>query len=154
LNYNQIGLGLETLGPLWDFRINGYLPVGRKTTSPYGAEFAGFSGHNLLVSQKYQFGMKGADAELGFHFGKTEHFDFYAAAGPYYFIGEVGPNTWGGKARVAGMYKEYVTLEVSDSYDKMFHNNFQGQITLTLPFGGRSRVKSKEACQSCNRTEA
>lgn len=27
-NYNQVGLGLEALGDFWDFRINGYLPVG------------------------------------------------------------------------------------------------------------------------------
>ena len=31
-NSNQIGAGLETLGELFDFRINGYLPVGAKTS--------------------------------------------------------------------------------------------------------------------------
>lgn len=149
LHYNQVGMGLETLGTLLDFRINGYLPVGRKITAPYNAEFDRFSGHYLLLSQKLQFAMKGADAEIGFHFGKSENFDFYGAIGPYYFIGEIGPNTWGGKARLAGMYKEYITVEVSNSYDRMFHNNFQGQLTFTLPFGERSRVKTTQACNSC-----
>ncbi|HSX37679.1 MAG TPA: inverse autotransporter beta domain-containing protein [Chlamydiales bacterium] len=154
LHYNQVGVGLETLGKLWDFRLNGYLPVGKKSTSPYDTRFDGFSGHYLLLSQKRQFAMKGADAEIGFHFGKTENFDFYAAAGPYYYIGPIGPNTWGGRARLAAMFKEYITLEVSDSYDRMFHNNFQGQLTLSLPFGGRSRVKPTNACHSCKLADA
>lgn len=154
LHYNQVGIGLETLGTLWDFHINGYLPVGKKITSPYDIEFDKFSGHRLLLSQKRQFSMKGADAEIGFHFGKSHNFDFYTAAGPYYYIGEIGHNTWGGKARLAGMYKEYITVEVSNSYDRIFRNNFQGQITFTLPFGSRSRVKKTKDCNSCKLASA
>ena len=135
LNANQIGAGIETLGELFDFRINGYLPVGKKTSQPHDAVFGTFSGHYMLVSQKYQSAMKGADAEFGFHFGKTESFDFYAAAGPYYFIGEIDPSTWGGKARIAGTFKDILTLEISDSYDSTFHNKFQGQISLSYSFG-------------------
>ena len=150
-HYNQIGLGLETLGTLWDIRLNGYLPVGRKVSSPYNVEFGGFFGNSMLVSQKYQFAMKGADAEMGFHFGKSRLFDFYAATGPYYYIGEVGGNTWGGKGRIAGMFKEYITLELSDSYDRMFRNNFQCQLTFSLPFGGTSKVKKRCDTSSCNK---
>ena len=154
LHYNQVGVGLETLGTLWDFRINGYLPVGKKITSPYGIKFDKFSGNQLVLSQKRQFSMKGADAEVGFHFGKSHNFDFYAAAGPYYYIGQIGHNTWGGKARLSGMYKEYITVELSNSYDRMFHNNFQGQVTFTLPFGNRSRVKKTKNCNSCKMADA
>ncbi len=82
MHSNQIGVGLETLGELFDFRINGYLPVGAKTSAPYDSVFGSFSGHSLLVSQKVLSAMKGADAELGFHFGTSKSFDFYAAAGP------------------------------------------------------------------------
>lgn len=91
LRSNQIGVGLETLGELFDFRINGYFPVGTKISDPYHTAFKTFSGHHMILSQKYQSAMKGADAEFGFHFGKTESFDFYAAAGPYYFIGKKLP---------------------------------------------------------------
>ncbi len=153
-HYNQMGVGLETLGRSWDFRINGYLPVGKKITSPYDTGFDQFSGHHMLLSQKYQFAMKGADAEVGFHFGKSRLFDFYAAAGPYYYIGEIGDNTWGGKGRISGTFKDYITLEIRDSYDRMFHDNFQGQLTFTLPFGGKSRVKKKESRSSCKMADA
>ena len=142
-NASQIGAGLETLGELFDFRINGYLPVGRKTSAPYNAAFAYFSGHSMHISQTYQSAMKGADAEFGFHFGKSKNFDFYAAAGPYYFIGEVAPATWGGKARISGIFKDILTVEISDSYDRTFRNKFQGQVGLTLSLGPKSKVKEK-----------
>jgi hypothetical protein len=139
--YNQVSLGLETLGKLWDLRVNGYLPVGGKVSKPYHVGFAGFSGNSILVDRKFQYAMKGIDGEVGFHFGKTADFDFYGAAGPYYFKGEMGKGAIGGKVRLAGYYKKYVTLEVSDSFDNVFHNNVQGQLTLTLPFGPKSKLK-------------
>jgi len=148
---NQIGAGIETLGELFDFRINGYLPVGTKISSPYDSTFETFSGNYMLVSQKYQSAMKGANAEFGFHFGKSALFDFYAAAGPYYFIGKIDPATWGGKARISGTFKDILTLEISDSYDRTFHNKFQGQISLSFSFGPKSKVKEQgRACKVAN----
>jgi hypothetical protein len=148
---NQVGVGLETLGELFDFRINGYLPVGAKISDPYDTDFRTFSGNCMLLSQKYQSAMKGSDAEFGFHFGKSKSFDFYAAAGPYYFIGKKAPTTWGGKARIAGIFKDILTLEISDSYDRTFHNKFQGQISLSFSFGPQSKVKERRrTCKVAN----
>lgn len=150
-NSNQVGVGLETLGEIFDFRINGYLPVGTKISDPYHTDFKGFSGHHLLLSQKFQSAMKGADAEFGFHFGKSKSFDFYAAAGPYYFIGKKAHTTWGGKARIMGVFKDILALEISDSYDRTFHNKFQGQISLNYSFGPKSKVKEKgRTCKEAN----
>jgi len=154
LDFNQIGLGLETLGELFDFRINGYLPVGKKTSNPWDGAFVEFSGHHMIISQKYQVGMKGTDAEFGFHFGKSRNFDFYAAAGPYYFVGEIGPNVWGGKARIGGTYKDFVTLEFSDSYDQTFHNKFQGQIAFNFSFGPKSQPETKGSVCTCELASA
>jgi hypothetical protein len=140
---NQIGAGIETLGELFDFRINGYLPVGAKTSDVYDTAFAAFSGHYLLLSQKIESAMKGADAEFGFHFGKSNSFDFYAAAGPYYFIGKDAPATWGGKARISGVFKDILTLEISDSYDRTFQNKFQGQVALSFSFGPKSKIEQR-----------
>lgn len=77
-NSHQVGVGLESLGELFDFRINGYLPIGKKISHPYDADFEAFSGNYMLVSQKVQSAMKGVDAECGFHCGKYKSFDFYA----------------------------------------------------------------------------
>ncbi|MBS0625889.1 MAG: inverse autotransporter beta domain-containing protein [Verrucomicrobia bacterium] len=148
---NQIGVGLETLGQLFDFRINGYLPVGAKTSGPYDPTFAYFSGNYMYISQKSKSAMKGADAEFGFHFGKPGLCDFYAAAGPYYYIGEIDPVTWGGKARLLGVFKDILTLEISDSYDRTFQNKFQGQIGLSFSFGPKSKIKKENrTCKLAN----
>lgn len=148
-HYNQLGLGFEMLGDRWDFRINGYLPVGKKSSAISSSAFSRFSGHYLFLTQKHQFAMKGADAELGWRFGTFRNLDLYAAAGPYYFNGLMGPKVWGGKGRLAAKYKDYVTLEVSNSYDRMFHNNFQFQFTFTVPFGGRSSECQQSLCNTC-----
>ncbi len=146
-----MGVGLETLGELFDFRINGYFPVGEKISDPYETAFKTFSGHSMILSQKYESAMKGSDAEFGFHFGKSKSFDFYAAAGPYYFIGKKAPATWGGKARIMGTFKDILTLEISDSYDRTFHNKFQGQVSLGFSFGPKSKVKEKgRTCKVAN----
>lgn len=152
IHYNQVGFGFETLGSLCDFRINGYLPVGKKvTSSPY--TFTRFSGHNMLLSKEYEFAMKGFNAELGFHFGqslgKSRLFDFYAGAGPYYFTEKMRPNIWGGKARLGCRFNEYVTIELRNSYDKTFRNRFQCELTLSLPFGHGSTIEQTDDYDSC-----
>lgn len=136
---NQVGVGLESLGERVDFRLNGYFPVGKKRCDSYDTLFNGFSGHYLLLSQKYQRAMKGGDAELGFHFGKFKCFNFYGGAGPYYFSG--ASSLWGGKARISGTYNQAVTLEISNSYDHVFHNKFQVQLSLSFPFGRKTNVR-------------
>ena len=151
IHYNQLGFGLETLGKFWDFRVNGYLPLGKIVTLPYQPKLIGFSGNTMLVSQKYQFAMRGAQAELGFHFEKTRVLDFYAAAGIYYFEGKIGPKIWGGKARLGCKLNDYMTIELSNSYDKLFHNRFQCQLSFTIPFGeGESGPQKTDDYYSCN----
>lgn len=145
---NQLGAGFESLGELFDFRINGYLPFGKMTSNSYDTGFGGFSGNNLFLLQKYQSAMKGADAEIGFHFGGFRAFDFYAAVGPYYFKGKSTSSAWGGKARISGTYNDMLSVEFSNSYDKTFHNNFQAQVSLRFNFGGESYY-NEQTCM-CN----
>jgi hypothetical protein len=149
LHFNQIGLGLETLGTLWDFRMNGYLPVGKKVSAPYNTTTSSSSGHTVF-SRKYRFAMKGADAEIGFHFGKCSSWNFYAAAGPYYYTGSISHNAWGGKIRASSSYKSYVSLEISDSYDSQFHNRFQGQIAFNFPFGPNPKYRKSDNSNKLN----
>jgi hypothetical protein len=156
-NYNQVGVGLESLGEIWDFRINGYLPIGSKVSRPYRTRFSHFSGNHMILSRKYETAMKGADAEAGGHFYYRD-FDFFAGAGPYYFDGEIGPHAWGGKARLFGMWKEYIGLQVSYSYDNVFRSIVQGEVTFSLPLGPRPKVKAdrkncKTTCLAAERLD-
>lgn len=153
LNYNQLGVGLETLGSRWDFRLNGYIPLGCKITAPFDAEIIDFQDHYLMISQQYQLAMDAAQAEFGVHFATSKYFTFYATAGAYYLHGQMGPNVWGGKARFLIQFKEYWTLELSNSYDKIFHDRFQCQLTFTIPLGKKLNPEKTCAQSSCNMAE-
>lgn len=142
MHYNQVSLGLEMLGQNLDCRINGYIPVGKKISDPYQAQFAGFENHYMLIAQKYQFAMSGMNLELGGYLGNSDFWSFYLAAGPYHFRETSGPKAWGGKARLTCQFKEYLKLEFSNSYDNFFHNKFQCQLTLSMPFGGEPETET------------
>ncbi len=152
LDFNQLGLGLETLGTRWDVRLNGYIPVGEKINTPYSSEFTNFSGNNMVLLEKYRLLMTGANAEVGVHFGKSELFDFYACAGAYYFheTTDCKPNLYGGKARLSAKFKQYWILEISDSYDRIFKNRFQAQLTLNVPFGAGKNQNSSMSENVCD----
>ena len=148
--YNQVAIGLETLGAVFDFRLNGYLPVGKKVSAPYRPTPDGIANGNILTRYKYEYAMSGVDMEAGFHLGSVAGVSFYLAAGPYYFKGTYGKGAAGGEARLTCAYKEYITLDLIDSCDTVFHNNVQGQIALTLPFG--SSPNESPAKQKCSPT--
>ena len=131
--YNQLGFGFERLEKDLDFRVNAYLPVGRKISLLDNPQFFGFSDHTMVLSQRYQTAMKGVDAELVVHFELLPGLNLSSAIGPYYSFEEINAGTWGGKARLKSELGRYIKFEVSNSYDQMFHNNFQLQMTFTLP---------------------
>ncbi|MBI2742652.1 MAG: inverse autotransporter beta domain-containing protein [Chlamydiales bacterium] len=147
-HYNQVSLGLESLGKIWDFRINGYLPVGDKKSSFFNAKFDEFDGHYMILAGKREFAMKGANAEIGAHVNNSKNAPLYIAAGPYYLEGQ-GRAAWGGQARIALDVFDYVRLEGNTSYDNVFKWIGQGQLSLIIPFGGKREIKQRRG-NSCS----
>ena len=145
-HYNQVSAGLEALGKLWDIRINGYLPVGKKQSSLFSPHFYDFKG-NSIISRKQEFTFKGANAELGAHIKTWKHVALYAAAGPYYLAGK-GKTAWGGEGRVSLDLFDYVRLEGNASYDRIFKGIVQGQLSLILPLGRRAKIRQRTS--SCH----
>ncbi len=141
-HYNQVSIGFESLGRLWDFRLNGYLPVGCKQSHLFGdPSFDGFEGHYAYLRRKLEFAMKGVNAEAGIHVNKNKHTHLYFAGGPYFLEGR-GRQAWGGQLRGAIDIDEYIRLEANVSYDNVFKWIGQGQISAILPFGKKRTVKS------------
>ena len=138
-HYNQFAAGLEALGKIWDFRINGYLPLGRRNSKFYHTKFDKFEDHYLYLSRKKEVSMKGANAEVGFHIDHFKDFPFYIAGGPYYLHG-TGRTTWGGQLRARVDIFDYLTLEGNVSYDHIFRWIGQGQIGVNIPFGTRRKI--------------
>lgn len=149
MKYNQVSVGLEALGKVLDFRLNGYFPLGKKKSRFFDVEFAGFRGNHMVVHQSQEFAMQGANAEIGFHIKKMKYASFYGAIGPYYFGGQ-GKNAAGGEARLSGFFWDCLKAEINTSYDPVFKGIFQGQLGLVFPFGPRKVLKKKEG-RSCTR---
>jgi hypothetical protein len=149
LTVNQLSPGIELVGERMEYRINGYFPLGKQKGHQYGVEFEKFKGNSIILKSKEQQAMRGGDAEVGVHIPQNTTYDIYAAAGPYYFRSS-NAHSWGGKVRLLGRYKEYVTLEVAYSYDRLFRNVVQGSIAFTLPFGGKLKRCGKCCPQDDN----
>lgn len=145
-HYNQFSVGLECLGRGWDFRINGYLPVGNKRSGFFNTSFSHFEGHYAFISQKREFAMKGINAEAGAHVNFA-NCPLYFATGPYYLEGE-GKVAWGGQVRAAINVFDYVRIEGNTSYDSVFKWIGQGQISVNIPLGRRQKIQRKNG-NSC-----
>ena len=134
-HYNQIAAGLESLGEMWDFRVNGYFPVG-KTGRSWGSSFAYFQDHFAYLYRKKEFALKGVNAEAAAHFNAAKNVDVTAAMGPYYLAGH-GVRAWGGEARVRIDLYQYCRLEAFASYDSNFQWTGQGIADLERVGGVR-----------------
>jgi hypothetical protein len=141
--YRQASAGLESLGKVWDFRINGYLPFKAKRTGFYNTQFDHTVGTTLLFSKKYEFDFKGANAEIGVHFKRESYLPLYFALGPYYLTGQ-GETSWGGSLRLNCELSSYFTLEGSTSYDSLFGWTGQGYLSVNVSFG----FKKQKECGS------
>jgi hypothetical protein len=143
---NQVSPGMELLGKRFEYRMNGYIPVGNRRSNKYGYEFNKFDGNNILLRYKQKFVLKGGDAEVGLHLTQSTKYDLYTGVGPYYFSAG-GSHGWGVKTRLLARYKEYISLEGSYSYDRVFHNIVQGTIGFNCPFGAKLRRKDRNCPQ-------
>jgi hypothetical protein len=161
-NYNQISFGLETMGVRWDFRLNGYIPLGNRKSSPYditksvsAPSFDYFFDHQAYINQttttknKVEFSMAGVDLEAAYHILNHNHFDFYAAAGPYYYNYK-HHSAIGGRVRLFAKIRKYLSLEMIESYDSRFHNNIQGSIALNIPLGQTSKLSKNKKFKNCD----
>lgn len=145
-HYNQVGFGFETLGRRWDARLNGYLPVGAKTSSPYDTHtkstvnFQTFNGNsailrrNTFTKSKVEYVMKGLDAEVSVHALKNKNIDFSPAIGPYYYQYK-NKHAIGGRVRLSATFFQYLSLDLITTYDNRFHTNVQGSIGINIPLG-------------------
>lgn len=149
VRYNQVGMGLEALGITWDFRVNGYVPVGATKSSWYHPIFDKFQGNQLYVNRKREFAMYGCNAEVAGRFPVGLGFEVVPAIGPYYFTNQ-GKNAVGGQFRFMAKYKDYVSLEGTVSYDTVFRDIYQGQIAIHFPFGKKREIRrDKSARLTC-----
>jgi hypothetical protein len=136
--YTQATIGLEHLGLTWDFRVNGYLPIG--ITSYQKNIYTGDSdgqivihGHDWLahMQTETETANGGADLELGRTLGSPNMRGYLAG---YYY----GANVAGPRVRVEYQYNNRITLTGLVQYDQ--ERGAQSEVGIRLTIGGSHAV--------------
>jgi hypothetical protein len=138
--YWFVSPGIESMGTLMDFRMNGYIPVGtqRNLTGTGFADtfgnfsFTSFTGHdqfNAIVNNFEEVGW-GLDGEVGVRIAPLGGIRIYA--GGYHFNLENTNNIDGFAGRVQIPFNSFVEFNVRDSYDNDQHNTIEVGLRFTL----------------------
>jgi hypothetical protein len=64
--YAQLGAGLEAISQHWEFRLNGYAPIGDTANAVDAASRVGIANGQFVANQGYEVALYGLDAEVGF----------------------------------------------------------------------------------------
>lgn len=142
--FPQIGLSLESLGDMWDFRANGYLPLGSQDQQGdfVATGQTGFQGNSIaeLTQAVLNTSYAVAEAEAARRLGSER--DAWAFAGPY-FVGNDDDDAVGYRLGVRGYAYPDLLLQVAVSDDEIFNTNATFSVTW---FVGRTRTDFQPAC--------
>lgn len=134
--------GIERLGRVLDFSLNGYIPVSSQRINN-GVEFADqagdfnditFTGHTQIdeLIQTFDSTGWGIDGQVGVRL-PFRNSKIYL--GGYYFSPKDNSKVGGGAIRAEVPINNYLSVALSEAYDSEYHNTLKGG--LTLWFGGR-----------------
>lgn len=139
--------GVESLGEIWDFRLNSYFPVSSHA-KPYG-KFCREDDGSIFVTGHQQYNHlfdlveavgKGVDAEIGCKFDRFNNARTYV--GGYHFnfdnnmINSVS-SVQGISARLEYPLRPHMALQLTETYDNLVHNTFLAG--LQFSFGSCNR---------------
>lgn len=150
--FHQLGLGLESLGEIWDFRINGYLPLGDTRreidrtvvgSSVQQSGAFGFRGNFLeaaarsqrLENRTFESALAAVDVEAGARIAKLndQGGDVRAYGGVYYLSGQGTESTLGFRFRVASRPLDNLALGFGVQHDGIFGTQVLFNAQLSFP---------------------
>lgn len=143
--FNQLGLGLESLGENVDFRLNGYIPLGN-TSSQLAASFPGtasFQGNSLQIDRVrlLQESLTGADLEVGTKLTSWNNGGLRGYVGGYVYGGDNISTFAGVRGRVVGTW-DGLQAGLSLQNDSRFDTRLVFNIGASLG-GNRSRGQNQ-----------
>ena len=147
-NYDQWGVSIESLGKFFDVRLNAYIPSNDNQRTIQ----SGLNGNIFFVKDNIGIGqtrlvenaLRGGDIEIG---GAMPFFGDYGLRsylGGYYFQAPTVETTVGVKWRSELQVTEDVILGMGASSDKLFGQNFFGNVTIYMPDGRPQRIMSRQ----------
>ncbi|MBD1804177.1 right-handed parallel beta-helix repeat-containing protein [Microcoleus sp. FACHB-SPT15] len=164
-SFNQIGAGFESLGEIWDFRSNFYLPIGdtrqlaeESSVQNFSALTEPFFQDNFLVatgtqqrfeSRRFEAAMGGLDVEAGVRIARLGATgDLRGYAGLYYYDAPESDDTLGWRARLEAHPNDNLRLGLSVQDDATFGTNVVFSIGAnfpgTRPRGAKERGTSQQ----------
>lgn len=145
--YNQLGVGLEILGKRWDFRANGYFPVGAKRYKLV-CTFDDYDGGFVIINEKHEITTYGFNAEVGWLMISSKNFLLYTAAGPYYLTRRscFFEPLRGGRVRIRPQYRDYCALDVSFFHDSTFNSIWEITFFINLPLYQIAKQNERPCC--------
>jgi hypothetical protein len=157
--FNQIGLGLEAFGDIWDVHLNGYLPVGdtRQRVGRTGGtanqvtDFS-FQGNNLVLQlggqsiDEYEAALGGLDLEGGIQLTEFANGgDLRGYGGLYYLAGNSSDSVVGGRVRLAARPTPFLNLGLGLQSDGLFGTRVLFSVGATFPGYGATNTDSEAA---------
>ncbi|MGD1949663.1 MAG: right-handed parallel beta-helix repeat-containing protein [Leptolyngbyaceae cyanobacterium] len=147
--FNQLGLGIEAYGKLWDIHLNGYLPVGDTQDSAGSSGGTGqvtdtqFQGNQLVFlteggSEFLESAWGGVDLDAGIQLADWADWGQLWGYGGVYYYGDA----IGGRLRVDHRVQDWLRLGLGVQSDDNFGT--QGFFSVGVSWGGGTRVDSGE----------
>ncbi len=125
LLFNQAGIGVESLGQIFDFRANGYTPAVNDTYqqgNPY------FAGNGLILPSTAA--LSGMDAEAGVNLPSFYQISTSLFGGGYYYDSNHTIAAAGWRFRAEASWRDAVVVGVSVQDDDLFGQTVNGMIEL------------------------
>lgn len=159
--FHQLGLGLESLGEVWDVRLNGYLPIGdtRQTIEERvfdtGLQLSNLSFQdNFLVVEgrrerqefrRLEAAIGGIDLEAGARIARLGSTgDLRGYGGLYYYDGAGTDGSFGWRLRLEARPTDALSLGVAVQDDDIFGTNVVFNLGATFP-GTRPSGASRDS---------
>ena len=145
--FNQLGLGVEAYGKLWDIHLNGYLPVGDTQDSVGSSSGTGqvtdsqFQGNQLVFfteggSEFLESAWGGVDLDAGMQLADWANWGQLWGYGGVYYYGDA----IGGRLRVDHRVQDWLRLGLGVQSDDNFGT--RGFFSVGLSWGRGTRVDS------------
>lgn len=133
--------GIEVLGKYWEFRANGYIPVGKDDwkvegwASDFGNyNYIWFKGHDQYDAKfiYHEEAGPGADAEIGRTLFNVHNVEVKGYVNGYYFNMEHNDDVYGAGARVTIEPNTYLEILLDGTYDRHERGLFMAGLRVSL----------------------
>jgi hypothetical protein len=141
--FNQVTLGLEALGDIFDARFNYYVPVTNEKHLDTAPDGGLFQAHTLFANGIWEEALQGFDGEVGVRIPWIEFAETRVYLGGYHFDGSVVTKAADGvKGRIEVRLMQDITLGVTTTHDELFGGETLLQLRYSFGYPNINRKRT------------